>query len=72
MTGDIRDRLERQPFIAFTINMADGRKIRVPTRDHIAISQPRVVVMHDDGTLDLLPGLLISGLTIDQPAQQPE
>ena len=72
MTGDIREHLERQPFVPFTINMADGRKIRVPTRDHIAVSRTRVIVTHDNDPYDVLSSLLMSGLTIDEPAPQPE
>ena len=72
MIGDIRRHLETFPFVPFTINMADGRKVQVPTRDHIAFLPTRVIVTHDDGSWDVLPGLLMSGLTIDQVAAQPD
>ena len=72
MISDIRDHLEKRPFVPFTINMADGRRIRVATRDHIAISQTRTIVMHDNDSYDVLPSLLMSGLKVDQPAEQTE
>ena len=72
MIGDIRKHLELHPFIPFTIRTADGRSIRVPTRDHIALGATRVLITYDDDSWDMLPSLLMSGLTIDQPAPQTE
>ena len=72
MIGDIRTHLEIHPFVPFSINMADGRKIHVPTRDHIAFIQTRAIVIHDDGKWDVLPSLLMSGLMIEQPTEQTE
>ena len=72
MIGDIRAHLETHPFVPFTINMADGRKVYVPTRDHIAFARTCVIVIHDDEGWDVLPGLLMSGLTIERPAEQTE
>ena len=71
MIGDIKRHLQEDVFIPFTIHMADGRKIHVPTRDHIALSPARAIVTHDDNTWDLLPGLLMTGLTVDVPAPHP-
>jgi hypothetical protein len=38
MTKDIRDRLAAQPFLAFVVHTADGRKYDVPTHDHAHVS----------------------------------
>ena len=65
MIGDIRKHLEKAPFMPFTIHMGDGRAIHVPTRDHIALTPLRVIVTHDDNSWDVLPGLLMAGLTVD-------
>ena len=68
MIGDIRKHLDRQPFVPFTINMADGRRIHVPTRDHILLNGSRAIVSLDNDDYDVLPGLLMSGLTVDASA----
>ena len=67
MTGDIRNHLAEVPFQPFTIHMADGRHIHVPSLDHIKLTTARATVIHDDGTEDILPGLLMAGLTIHTP-----
>ncbi|MBV9659156.1 MAG: hypothetical protein JO295_13740 [Verrucomicrobia bacterium] len=54
------------PFQPFIILMADGRNYRVPSADHILVTQnPRtyIVVETDDGKSTSLPSLLISGVT---------
>lgn len=64
MTGDIRKHLEIAPFVPFAIRTADGRGYAVPTIDHIYLPPAggRVVISDDEGTVVVLPGLLISGL----------
>jgi hypothetical protein len=71
MTADIRKLMHAAPFVPFTIHLADGGQLRVPTVDHVAISPTggRVIVFSDDDTHDVLSSLLISRLTIErQPA----
>jgi hypothetical protein len=67
MTADIRRLMNAAPFVPFTIHLADGNKLRVPTVDHVAISPTgnRVIVFADDDTHDVLSPLLISRLTIE-------
>ena len=72
MTGDIREHLERQPFVPFTIHMADGQKIPVATREHVAVSRTHVIATHDNDSYDVLSSLLMSGLIVDEPAPQSE
>lgn len=64
MSGDIRKHLEIAPFVPFSVRAADGREYRVPTIDHIYLppNGGRVVISDDEGTVVVLPGLLISGL----------
>ena len=38
MTGDIRKLIHATPFVPFTIHLADGGQLRVPTVDHVAIA----------------------------------
>ena len=68
MTGDIRKLIHAVPFVAFTIHLADGGQLRVPTVDHVAIAPAggRVIVFEDDGTHNVLSSLLISRITIDR------
>ena len=68
MIGDIRKHLDRQPFVPFTIHMADGHHIRVPTHDHILLLGSRAIVSLDNDDYDILPGLLMSGLSVDASA----
>lgn len=67
MIGDIRRHLETVPFQPFTIHTGDGRAVHVPTRDHIALTPVRAIVTHDDNSWDVLPALLMTGLTVDAP-----
>ena len=68
MTADIRKLMHAAPFVPFTIHLANGGQLRVPTIDHIAISPAggRVIVFSDDDTHDVLSSLLISRLTIER------
>ncbi len=73
MTTEIREKSHAQPFVPFTINVADGREYRVPTPDHAQVSPKggRVSFFEDDDRQFLLPALLISGVAVDseQPNQ---
>jgi hypothetical protein len=71
MTSDIRKLIHSAPFVPFTIHVADGGQLRVPTVDHVAISPTgnRVIVFADDDTHTVLSPLLISRITVErQPA----
>ena len=72
MIGRIRQLLASQVFVPFTIHMADGRKIRVPTRDHIAIGRSGVVVFDDEDNFQLLSGLLMTGVAANIAALSEE
>ncbi len=67
MIIDVREKLHAQPFVPFTIHVADGRVFRVPTPDHAHVwpTRARVTVYAEDGGQQILPGLLISGITVD-------
>jgi hypothetical protein len=75
MTSDIRQHLAAQPFIPFTVHVADGREYRIPTPDHAHVSPKggRVSIYTDDEREFILPALLISGVALDSlQAPQPE
>jgi hypothetical protein len=67
MVADIRQRLLAQPFVPFSIQVADGREYRIPTPDHAHVhpTGARVSVYTDDDKEFILPGLLLSGLALD-------
>jgi outer membrane lipoprotein SlyB len=68
MITDVRERLERVPFVPFTIRTSDGHKYSVPTVDHAYLTPRgnRVVVVADNGAVAILGPLHINGL-IEQP-----
>ena len=68
MIVDVRERLERAPFIPFIVRTSDGHDYAVPTVDHAFITPKgnRVIVVADDGGVAVLGPIHISGI-IDQP-----
>ena len=64
MVGDISKHLAKYPFRPFTIHMADGRRIYVPTQDHVNSVGMRAQVLQDNDAVDILRGLLMAGLTV--------
>jgi hypothetical protein len=67
MIADIRKLIASQPFVSFTIHLADGDQVRVPTVDHVHVfpQGSRVLVIHDDDSYDILSPLLISRITVN-------
>lgn len=68
MTADIRKLVHSVPFVPFTIHLADGGQLRVPTVDHIAIPPAggRIFVFGDDERYDVLSALMICRITVDR------
>ena len=68
MTADIRKLVHSVPFVPFTIHLADGGQLRVPTVDHVAVppSGGRIFVFGDDDRYHVLSALLISRITVDR------
>ena len=67
MFKDVRKLAKAEPFVPFTIHMADGKAFRIPTADHITVPPKggRVVVLSDDGDYDVLSAILITRLNVD-------
>lgn len=67
MIADIRQHLQAQPFVPFTVHVADGREYRIPTPDHAHVypSGGRVSIYTDDDKEFVLSALLLSGLALD-------
>ena len=68
MIDEIRRRVERVPFVPFSVRTSDGHEYSVPTVDHVFITPRgnRVIVVTDDGSSALLGALHINSL-VDQP-----
>jgi hypothetical protein len=68
MLADLRRLASGSPFVPFTIHMADGEKITVPTGDHIAVSPSggRIVVFGDDDDVIHIFPLLITRLSLKE------
>ena len=62
MIANIRNFLAAAKFVPFVIHMADGRRIEVPTRDHIAVGRRGVVVLDDHDNFQILSGLLMTSV----------
>jgi len=58
----VRDALHSQPFMPFTIRLADGRSLPVPHPDFVALTPRRVIVGAADDTWSVLEPLLIVSL----------
>jgi hypothetical protein len=67
-TDQIKERLERRPFVPFAIRQADGRETRVTRPESLAYGGGRIVVyIHPDGRVEIIDLLLVSTLLIDAP-----
>jgi outer membrane lipoprotein SlyB len=68
MISDVRERLEKVPFVPFVIQTSDGHEYAVPTVDHAFITPRgnRVVVVADNGATNVLGPLHINSI-VDQP-----
>ena len=69
MLDEIRNRIRAVPFLPFIVRVADGRSFRVPHSHHILVtSKGLVVIENDEGLLDILPSLMISGISTQAAA----
>lgn len=68
MIADLRKLVHAIPFVPFTIHLADGGKLRVPTLDHIAVppTGSRVFVFGEDERYDVISAIMITRITVDR------
>jgi hypothetical protein len=68
MKADIHKLLQATPFVPFTIHLADGGQLRVPTVDHVAVPPAggRVFIFGDDERYDVISALMITRITVDR------
>lgn len=68
---ELRKCIVASPFVPFTLNIADGRRIPVIGRDFILVPPEKgrtVVVYQRGGEFDLLDALLITGISFEAAA----
>ena len=68
MIVDVRERLDRVPFVPFLIRTSDGHEYSVPTVDHAFITPRgnRVIVVADNGATAVLGPIHVNSI-IDEP-----
>jgi hypothetical protein len=58
---EIRDAINKRPFKAFTISLADGRSFFVPHPELVAVGKRRIIVVKpDDSWSEVEPLLIVS------------
>ena len=69
MIADVRERLERVPFVPFVIRTSDAHEYSVSTVDHAKISPRghRVVVFRDEDATAILSPLHINSIIDSRP-----
>ena len=68
---ELRKNIVASPFVPFTLNIADGRRIPVTGRDFILVQPEKgrtVVVFQRSGEYDLLDAMLITGISFESAA----
>lgn len=68
MIADIRKLAHATPFTPFTLHLADGGQLRVPTVDHVAVPPAggRVFVFGEDERYDVVSSLMVTRITVDK------
>jgi len=68
---ELRKCIVASPFVPFTLNIADGRRVPVTGRDFILVppEQGRTVLVYQrNGELDMLDATLITGVSFESAA----
>ncbi len=61
----LREAVRRQPFQPFTIRLADGRSMRVPHSEFVAVGNHRVIVVEENDSWSVVEPILIVSLDYD-------
>jgi hypothetical protein len=66
--------LDARPFVPFTVYLADGGHVRIPTLDHIHVfpNGRRVIVHKDNDDYEVLSPLMITRLAVEGPIKDDE
>jgi hypothetical protein len=61
----IREALHKVPFEPFSLRLADGRSLRVPHQDFVALHPRRIIVVNEDASWSVIEPLLIVSIDFD-------
>jgi len=65
-TDQVREALQRRPFVPFTIRQADGKETRVTHPEACAYGGGRIVTyIHTDGRVEIIDLLLVPALVVE-------
>lgn len=65
---ELRKCIVASPFVPFTLNIADGRRVPVTGRDFILVPPEKgrtVLVYQRNGDFDMLDAMLITGISFE-------
>ncbi len=69
---ELRKSIVASPFVPFTLNIADGRRIPVTGRDFILVPPEKgrtVLVFQRSGEIDMFDAMLITGVSFEATAK---
>jgi hypothetical protein len=61
----LREALRRQPFEPFTVRLADGRSLRVPDSEFVALGSRRAIIVGENDSWSVVEPLMIVSLDYD-------
>ena len=61
----LREAVRRQPFQIFTLRLADGRSMRIPHSEFLAIGNRQVIVVGENDSWSVIEPILIVSLDHD-------
>ena len=68
MLEELRKWVRAVPFQPFLIELGSGRQLPVPHPDHILVGRGMVAVEDDQGLIDVVAGLHITGIRSQAPS----
>ena len=68
MLEELRKWVRAVPFQPFLIELSSGRQLQVPHPDHILVGRGMVAVEDDEGLIDVITALHITGIRSQAPS----
>lgn len=69
---ELRDARRRDPFQPFAIRTADGRTIRVPVAEAVAVGPNILIVISEDDEIEVLEPTAIDSLRFEANGSKPK
>ena len=67
----IREAIRREPFEPFVMRLADGRSLRIPHPEFVAVHPRRVIVIAEDASWSVVEPLMVVSLDYDGTSVPP-